>query len=168
MSFPARYLETAKTAFGDGTEPIAIVARRAEKAFDRSVIVWEGDAQTFAFTYVNEAAQTILGHPLARWRREATFWADAVVHADDRDDAVAYCALATGKGLDHAFVYRANTADGRTLFLADYVQVVRGPKGIAQRLRGMMIDVTQEVMPDGGPAWRSPEKATIEGMPSSA
>lgn len=167
MAFPERYLETAKTAFGDGGERIDVVARRAEKAFDRPVIVWEGDAQTFAFTYVSAAAEALLGHPVARWTSEATFWADAVVHADDRDDAVGYCALATGKGLDHAFVYRANTADGRTLFLADYVQVVRGAKGIAQRLRGIMIDVTDDTRA-GEPAWRAPAKSTIEGLPSPA
>lgn len=163
MAFPDRYLETAKRAFGDARESIEAVALRAQGMFDRPVIVWEGDAQTFEFSYVSKAAEEILGHPSTRWTTEATFWADAVVHPEDRDDAVAYCALATGKCLDHAFVYRAKTADGRTRWLADYVQVVRGTRSVAERLRGIMIDVTDELAAeDDARAWRSPPKQNIE------
>ncbi len=165
MAFPDRYLEAAKTAFGDSNVPIETVARRAETLFDRPVIVWEGDAQTFAFSFVSASAAALLGHPGARWTTEPSFWADVVVHPEDRDDAVAYCALATGKGLDHAFVYRARTADGRVLVLADYVQVVRGKKGVAERLRGIMIDVTDEIEAEAGQAWRAPAKSTIEDAP---
>lgn len=163
MAFPDRYLEAAKLAFGDSRESIQTVADRAETAFDRPVIVWEGDAQTFAFSFVSKAAEDILGHPVVRWTTEATFWADAVVHPEDRDDAVAYCALATGKCIDHAFVYRAQTADGRTRWLADYVQVVLGARRVAERLRGIMIDVTDEVQAEhAARAWRSPPKQSVE------
>jgi PAS domain S-box-containing protein len=136
------YQAKATTAFGDARDPIASVAKRAEQVFDRSVIVWEGDAQTFQFSFVSEGAERLLGHPSERWIREATFWADSVVHPDDRDEAVAYCALATARCRDHAFVYRATALDGRVLWLADYVQVVLGTRRIAERLRGIMIDVT--------------------------
>lgn len=163
MAFPDRYLELAKRAFGDAKETIHVVAHRAQSMFDRPVIVWEGDAQTFAFSYVSSAAEEILGHPAQRWTAEATFWADIVVHPEDRDDAVAYCALATGKCLDHAFVYRANTAEGRVRWLADYVQVVRGRKGVAERLRGIMLDVTEELAAENASqAWRSPTKRNVE------
>lgn len=161
MAFPEHYLETAKQAFGNARESIEVVAQRAEALFDRPIIVWEGDAQTFAFSFVSASAETILGHPVGRWTREATFWADAVVHPDDRDDAVAYCALATGKCIDHAFVYRANTADGRVLWLADYVQVVLGGRGVPERLRGIMIDVTDELELEER-AWRSPSRRNVE------
>lgn len=166
VAFPERYLATAKAAFGDARESIETVAARAEALFDRSVIVWEGDAQTFEFSYVSRSAEMILGHAVHRWTSEATFWADAVVHPDDRSDAVAYCALATGKGLDHAFVYRANTANGETRLLADYVQVVRSPRGIAERLRGIMIDVTDDLAREDA-AWRSPERPAVERHPSA-
>lgn len=163
MAFPDRYVEIAKRAFGDAKESIEVVAHRAHSMFDRPVIVWEGDAQTFAFSFVSTSAEEMLGHPARRWTTEATFWADSVVHPEDRDDAVAYCALATGKCVDHAFVYRAKTADGRVRWLADYVQVVRGPKSIADRLRGIMIDVTDEIAAeDPRQAWRSPSKENVE------
>lgn len=163
MAFPERYLEAAKRAFGDATESIEAVGQRAPGIFDRPVIVWEGDAQTFAFTYVSKSAESVLGHPTTRWITEATFWVDAVVHPDDREDAVAYCALATGQCLDHAFVYRAQTADGRTLWLADYVQVIRGARGVAERLRGIMIDITADLATEEqSRAWRSPTRRAIE------
>lgn len=163
VAFPERYLETARQAFGDMRETIEDVARRAEALFDRPVIVWEGDAQTFAFSFVSTSAESVLGHPTQRWVEDHSFWADVVIHPDDREDAVAYCALATGKCLDHAFVYRANTADGRVRWLADYVQVVRGPRGVADRLRGIMIDVTDELAREVvAQTWRSPTKRVVD------
>lgn len=169
MAFPDRYVEIAKRAFGDSRETIEVVALRAQAIFDRPAIVWEGDAQTFAFSYVSKSAEAILGHPAERWTKEASFWADAVVHPEDRDDAVAYCALATGKCLDHAFVYRAKTSDGRVLWLADYVQVVRGPRGVAERLRGIMIDVSDEIRAEeAARPWRSPSRDAVASTSGAA
>lgn len=164
MAFPERYLQTAKRAFGDATEDIEALATRAQGMFDRPVIVWEGDAQTFAFSYVSEGAERLLGHAAQRWIEEASFWASVVVHPEDREDAVAYCALATGKCVDHAFVYRARTADGSVRWLADYVQVVRGSRRVAERLRGIMIDVTEELAADeASQGWRAPAPHAIGG-----
>lgn len=159
-----RFAPRVRDAFGDGSDPIATVARRAEALFgDVAIIVWEGDAQTFQFSFVSSAAEEILGHPRVRWTREATFWADHVVHPDDRDEAIAYCALATGKGRDHAFEYRANTASGKTVILVDYVQVIRGARGVPERLRGIMIDVTaSRGLEDAGHRWEDPPRQTLE------
>ena len=159
-----RYAGTVAEAFGDGTEPIEIVARRAEALFgDARIIVWEGDAQTFEFSFVSASAEEVLAHPVARWTTEATFWADHVVHPDDRDEAIAYCALATGKGVDHAFVYRAKAADGTTVPLLDYVQVIKSKRGIAERLRGIMIDVSDAEQAEASQAnWQSPPRRTLE------
>ncbi|MBA3579922.1 MAG: PAS domain-containing protein [Gemmatimonadaceae bacterium] len=118
------------------------------QAFDllpgRDLIVWEGDAQTFQFSFVSDSARTILGYPLERWTTEPTFWADTVVHPEDRSDAIAFCALATGRCRDHDFVYRAIAADGRTVILHDVVKVIIGAKGVASTPRGIMLDVTDE------------------------
>jgi len=159
-----RFAPRVREAFGDGAEPIAAVARRAEELFGETpIIVWEGNAQTFEFSFVSRGARVILGHPLERWTREATFWADHVVHPDDRDDAIAYCALATGKGLDHAFEYRANAADGRTVCLVDYVQVIVGPRSVPERLRGIMIDVSaSKPAADASDRWEDPPRETLE------
>ena len=83
------------------------------------------------------------------------------MHPDDRDDAIAYCALCTGKGEDHDFDYRAIASDGRTLLLHDVVKVVKGDKGIAARLRGIMLDVTSRGRGDDSVAG-----AAATGMPA--
>jgi PAS domain-containing protein len=158
-----QHSEKVRTAFGNGSEPIAAVARRAEALFgDVPIIVWEGDAQTFEFSFVSVAAEKVLGHPKERWTGEATFWADHVVHPEDRDDAIAYCALATGKGRDHAFEYRARAADGRTVTLVDYVQVVIGKRGLAERLRGIMIEAGPTPKRSAAQAWQEPTRELLE------
>lgn len=149
MAVPVPLPPDVAEAFGDPHDPILLVTARAEGKLGRGAIVWEGDAQTFEFSFVNGAATQVLGYPASRWTTEPTFWADIVVHPDDRDDAIAYCALATGKGRDHRFEYRARAADGRIVWLRDYVQVVFGPRGVPQRLRGIMIDVTDEKLQSG-------------------
>lgn len=132
--------ERLDRVFGDPADPMPLLERRARAEFPgREVIVWEGDAATFQFTYASPSAERLLGYPLRRWTQEASFWADVVVHPDDRDEAIAYCALATGKNQDHAFAYRAVTATGETLTLHDVVRVVVGRRGVATHLRGVML-----------------------------
>lgn len=159
-----RYSERVQMAFGSGADSIALVAARAEALIsDVPVIVWEGDAKTFEFSFVSASAEQILGYPCERWLTEGTFWADVVVHPEDRGEAIAYCALATGKGKDHAFEYRAKAADGRIVTLIDYVQVVFGRRRIAERLRGVMIDVSQvEVAPRNTGRWQRPPRQVLE------
>jgi PAS domain S-box-containing protein len=129
--------------FGDDTDPIEAVALRARELFpEANAIVWAGDPQTFQFSYVSAAAELVLGYASSRWSAEPTFWVDFVVHPDDRDDAVAYCALATAKRCHHRFEYRARATDGRIVWLHDLVRVVPGAKGIPVELRGVMFDVT--------------------------
>ena len=113
--------------FGADDEPLTALEHRARVLFpNTSVILWEGDASTFQFTYVSPYAELLLGYPIQRWTTEATFWADVVIVAEDRDDAIAYCALATTKRCDHIFEYRARASDGRVVWLRDVVKVVMG------------------------------------------
>lgn len=132
------------TVFGDLEDPMTVVERRARALFGDGVIAWEGDPATFQFSFVSRRAEEALGYPRARWTEEPTFWADVVVHRDDKADAVAFCATATGKRRDHEFVYRAVTADGRVRYLRDIVRVCCGPRGVPVRLRGLMLDVTDD------------------------
>jgi PAS domain-containing protein len=135
--------------FGQPSDAIEDVAARAVRLVqDVPVIVWEGDPETFIFSYVSPTAEQVLGYPVARWR-EPGFWARTVVHPEDASDAVAYCALATGQGRDHDFQYRARTADGRTVLLHDVVHVIKGPLGVATRLRGVMVPVQDQDEADG-------------------
>jgi PAS domain S-box-containing protein len=132
----------AEAIFGDGTAPIATVAERAGLLLpDRDHIVWEGDPATFEFTFVSDGAERILGHAPESWL-QAGFWAEVVLHPEDRASAIAYCALATGQCRDHEFEYRAVGSDGQVRWLYDIVKVVVGSKGVPRLLRGLMVDVT--------------------------
>ncbi len=136
----AKLAATMAHVFGTGADPIEAVARRADELLaGRRAIVWEGDPATFAFRYVSDSAVEVLGYPVEAWLTAPAFWAESVVHPDDRGDAVGYCALATGQCRDHDFVYRAVTRDGRVVRLHDVVRVYIGPRGVADRIRGVMI-----------------------------
>src|SRR3989441_9948047 len=99
-------------------------------------IVWEADAETFAFSFVNEQAERILGYPIQQWLNEPTFWADHL-HPDDRDWVMAFCVQATAERRNYDFEYRMVAADGHVVWLRDLVTVVtEGDR--ATKLRGVM------------------------------
>lgn len=102
-------------------------------------IVWEGDAQTFEFSFVSQQAERMLGYPVERWTSEPTFWVDHM-HPDDREWAPNFCVLATAEKRAHDFEYRMIAADGRVVWLRDIVTVVL-ENGEPCRLRGLMIDI---------------------------
>ncbi len=105
-------------------------------------IVWEADAQTFAFTFVSKQAERILGYPLERWMNEPEFWPNHI-HEEDRTWAVNYCAQTTAQGQSHQFEYRMHAADGRIIWMRDIVTVVmEGDKPL--RLSGIMFDITEQ------------------------
>jgi PAS domain-containing protein len=126
--------------FGDEHDPIEVVDLRAQEHLRETPhIVWEGSAETFQFSYVSASAESILGHPCQDWIEHPTFWADRVVHPQDVKHAISYCAMATGQGADHDFEYRAVTQSGEEVLLHDIVRVVKSPRGIPVRLRGIML-----------------------------
>jgi PAS domain S-box-containing protein len=104
-------------------------------------IVWEADAQTFAFSFVSPQAESMLGYPLTRWTTEPTFWKDHI-HPDDREWATSFCIDATRAKRPHDFEYRMLAADGRIVWLHDVVTVVV-ENDQPVRLRGVMLDITE-------------------------
>lgn len=134
-----------RTVFGSSSDTIQDIERRAMEAFPyQRLIVWEGDPATFAFHYVGGDAEELLGYTAKDWMSGPAFWSERIVHSEDRNDAVAYCALATARGVDHVFEYRALTRDFNIVWLKDYVHVIRGSRGVPVRLRGLMFDVSDE------------------------
>jgi PAS domain S-box-containing protein len=104
-------------------------------------IVWEADAETFAFSFVSKQAERILGYAVQEWLEQPTFWRDHL-HPEDRDWAVQFCAKATAEKHSHDFEYRMIAADGRVVWFRDLVTVVV-EGGHSRRLRGVMVDMTQ-------------------------
>lgn len=146
--------------FGSGDDPMETVDQRARAMYpDAPPIIWECNLN-FQFSYVSESAVTMLGYPSKRWL-ESMFWAEKVVHGDDQEDAVTYCGLATAKARDHMFEYRARSADGRILWLRDFVKVVLGPNGAPVKVRGAMFDVTAEKAGAPSPAAHVPSRTDL-------
>src|SRR6266511_711007 len=132
---------------------IAIERKRAEEALREAHqnyvtlvnsldgIVWEADAQTFAFNFVSPQAERMLGYPLTHWTTEPTFWKDHI-HPDDQEWATSFCINATRAKRPHDFEYRMLAADGRIVWLHDVVTVVV-ENDQPVRLRGVMLDITE-------------------------
>ncbi len=106
-------------------------------------IVWEADPDTFEFTYVNQAAERLLGYPVRAWLRNPGFW-EGTIYPEDREATVQQCRAASNDGHDHEFVYRAMTADGRVIPIVDAVHVVKDESGRATLLRGVMRRLGEE------------------------
>jgi PAS domain S-box-containing protein len=118
---------------------------RSERIFKELVqslnaVVWEADAQTFMFSFVSEQAEKLLGYPTSDWLATPSFWADHI-HPADRDRAIEYCVHCTQALEHHEFEYRMIAADGRVVWLRDFVTVM-ADSGQPTRLRGVMVDIT--------------------------
>lgn len=139
-----RDVGAAVTAEVERREAQADRARYGELVEDLDAIAWEFDLEAWRFTFVNQRAEAILGYPVRRWLEEHEFWERHVLHPDDRDWAIAFCAAATKRGRNHEFDYRAVAADGRIVWLKDRVRVVTDQTGHPRLLRGVMVDITEE------------------------
>lgn len=103
-------------------------------------IVWEADATTFAFSFVSQKAERLLGYPTADWMKPG-FWANHL-HDDDKAWAPEYRFSCTARVAPHDFEYRFIARDGRTVWLRDIVTVV-AEHGRPRWLRGIIVDVTE-------------------------
>lgn len=115
-------------------------------------IAWSASAQTFRFTYVNPAAEKLLGYPASSWLDEPDFWVQRL-HPGDRHVA-RFCHSETLACRDHEIVYRMIAADGRTVWLRDYINV-HVVDGVPVELFGVMVDITRE---------REAEEASLENQ----
>ncbi len=108
----------------------------------QSAIVWRADPVTCRFLFVSDEAETILGYPVERWLNEADFWPQHI-HEDDREIAQAYCKEETRSLNNHDFEYRMMTADGRFIWLRDYVHLTID-NGEITEIFGFMVDITRQ------------------------
>lgn len=111
-----------------------------------NIMPWEADAETWAFTYVGEQAEQILGYPAENWFGP-DFWTDHI-HPDDRGRAVESCSRLAESLDQYQFEYRMIAKDGRIVWIQDMVSVIR-QNGRPKTLRGFMIDVTDRKEAEG-------------------
>jgi PAS domain S-box-containing protein len=106
-------------------------------------ILWESDTVN-GFTFVSRHAEAMLGYPVERWLEEPRFWSDELLHPDDRQQALDFCFSSTAEGRDHDFEYRAIRADGEAVWVRELVRVEPAVDGEPTRLRGLIVDITEE------------------------
>ena len=110
---------------------------------DLDAVVWQADPATFDFIFVNRRAIDLLGYERAEWY-ERDFWCERLIYGPDRAATVATCREAVRERRDHQIEYRAVRADGRIVWLRDFIRVIVGDDGRVSALRGVMVDVTPE------------------------
>ncbi len=108
----------------------------------QSAIVWRADPVTCRFLFVSDEAESLLGYPVEQWINEVDFWPQHI-HEDDREAALAYCAVENRNHRNHDFEYRMITADGRSIWLRDYVHLTVG-NGEVTEMSGFIIDITKQ------------------------
>lgn len=103
-------------------------------------IVWEGDPESFRFTFMSRQAEWILGFPAERFVNEPDFWSSRV-HPEDREWTREYCQEQSRRKRDHQLEFRMIDADGSVVWLRDYVTVVE--EGDRTSVRGIIVDITK-------------------------
>jgi len=102
-------------------------------------IVWEREAETLRFTFVSQSAEGVLGYPAPQWLAEPDCWAN-LLHPEDREWVMAFY---RDQDRRDEVEYRCVTAAGEVVWLRDRIYVVRDVAGQVQKLRGLMLDITQ-------------------------
>jgi PAS domain S-box-containing protein len=105
-------------------------------------IFWEVEPSTGRFTFVSRGAERILGYSPEDWIRDASLWLSRV-HADDRARVRDRWTALLHTGGDDEIEFRAETADGRVIWLHQRVHVPPPTRADARAV-GVMLDVTDK------------------------
>ncbi|WP_243652978.1 bifunctional diguanylate cyclase/phosphodiesterase [Tumebacillus sp. BK434] len=103
-------------------------------------VVWEGNPETFQYLFISPQSLKILGYTPEKLISDHAFW-QSKVHPDDFEMMMSYCKQEVAAGRNHEIEYRMIAADGRTVWLKDYVTVVQ-ENGVVTGCRGIMVDIT--------------------------
>ncbi|MGQ0712169.1 MAG: GAF domain-containing protein [Gemmatimonadaceae bacterium] len=103
-------------------------------------IVWEADAGTQVFTFVNRRAEAVLGWPPSVWLEPGAYL-ERIVHPEDRERVGEHLEQVAASG-DHSEVeYRVLAADGRVTWVREMLYVARDGDGQPRQLRGVLVDI---------------------------
>lgn len=103
-------------------------------------IVWEADARTLTFIYVNRHVERLLGYSSLDWTSPG-FW-QSRIFVEDRERVLNELNRAVMNRSELRLDYRVVAADRRLVWLHDSIRLVER-SGIA-RLLGVAIDVTEQ------------------------
>lgn len=106
------------------------------------VVPWEVDSQSKSFTWIGEQAVSVFGYPLVEWY-QPRFW-ESIIHPEDKD-WVTWNSEEQSKSQDtFTLQYRIQAKNGDTLWVEDYVNVLRNEDNSPERLYGFFVDITQK------------------------
>ncbi len=105
----------------------------APPALDHSslpAILWQADAATLAFLFVDGSREEILGYPASHWLTSRQFISGRI-HPDDRDDVMALYQSVAAAGGEASAEFRALNASGETVWCRETVRVSTSSAGRA-------------------------------------
>ena len=105
------------------------------------MVPWEADPQTLRITYIGKLVEEIMGYPRSSWLGR-NVWVDRL-HPDDRGRAVRILSRDSRRLQNFDLQFRMHAADGSVKRLRNIVNVVRGEDGEPSKIRGFIVDVTQ-------------------------
>ncbi|MDO6387351.1 EAL domain-containing protein [Uliginosibacterium sp. 31-12] len=105
-----------------------------------SVVAWEYDAGSDAFTYVSAPGARLLGFPLEDWKKSG-FWR-ARLHPEDSQQALSFLRDMLLRSDQRECEYRLIRADGREVFVRDLRTPIEAHKGHVTGMRGIFVDIT--------------------------
>jgi PAS domain S-box-containing protein len=111
-------------------------------------VVWEAMPSSLAFTYVSSKAEAILGYPPAQWTSNPKFWKN-IIHPDDKDRILRLLSQMRPSQSELELEYRVLTASGKILWLSNLIGLTQSANGDGQKLRGIMIDITERKQMEG-------------------
>ena len=106
-----------------------------------NAIPWKIDWATMQFSYIGPQIEKLLGWSQDSWKG-IDEWMSRM-HPEDRDEVVNFCVSQSKAGSDHEADYRAETKDGKYIWIRDVVHVIRDDNGEVDSLIGFMFDITE-------------------------
>ena len=104
-------------------------------------IVWEAEVDRPGYTFVSDQAYRILGYSPEQWIQTPRFWQKLIV-PEDREKLEEAGFLGAQNKTDRQIEYRVQTADGRILWMKDYIKVIHQGEDQPKKLRGIMVDIS--------------------------
>jgi PAS domain S-box-containing protein len=105
-------------------------------------VVWEASPGDFAFRFVSQQAERLLGHPRQEWTSDSDFWTERL-HPDDYMLARDLRIKGVQSEKANHFEYRMIAADGRVVWIREISSYVM-ENGAPQSLRGVLFDITEQ------------------------
>jgi PAS domain S-box-containing protein len=112
-------------------------ARSAQPAMPEiPAVVWQADANTYAFTSVSGAAEQLLGFPASHWVNTPQFFRERI-HPEDRAATMAFYDAAIEREGDASAEYRAVSQSGGDVWCRETIRVTR--KGV---ITGVLTEIS--------------------------